>query len=144
VDKQKIPLDVIEVNLSPEAFHLWAEHYYKCKQDFEPPHGFSPVPYFLLCRALELEIKSRHLKSQTQRAVKYEFGHHLIHAYECLSEADKVLTSDELSVLRCANEIYMSKGFEYFKPGDALSGYSACPDLDELDAIASKLIGCTA
>jgi len=140
MNEQKIQLKGIEVNLSPEAFHRWAEHYYKCKQDFESPHRFSPVPYFLLCRALELEIKSRHLKSQRQREVKDKFGHDLILAYKCLPKVDKVLTPNELSVLKRANEIYKSKGFEYFKPVDALSGYSAYPDLDELDAIASKLI----
>jgi hypothetical protein len=140
MSKQKVQLKGIELNLSPEAFHRWAEHYYKCKQDFESPHNFSPVPYFLLCRALELEIKSRHLNSQTQSEVKDNFRHNLIFAYECLPGADKVLTPDELSVLRRANEIYYLKGFEYFKPVDALSCYSDYPDLDELDAIAIKLI----
>ncbi len=46
----------IEVNLSPDAFHRWAGHYYKCRQDFDSPHRFSPVPYFLLCHSIELEI----------------------------------------------------------------------------------------
>jgi len=25
------------LNLSPEAFHLWATHYLKCKNDFQSP-----------------------------------------------------------------------------------------------------------
>jgi hypothetical protein len=55
----------INANLAPDAFHWWATHYYKCRQDFVSPHKFSPVPYFLLCRAIELELKSRHLKNRT-------------------------------------------------------------------------------
>ena len=48
-----------EANLSPDAFHIYAMHYYKCKRDFTPPDNyFSPIPYFLLCRAIELEIKA--------------------------------------------------------------------------------------
>jgi hypothetical protein len=39
----------IVANMSPDAFHIYAGHYYKCKQDFEPPDKyFSPIPYFLL------------------------------------------------------------------------------------------------
>jgi hypothetical protein len=61
----------IEVNVSPDAFHIYAGHYYKCKQDFKPPDNyFSPVPYFLLCRAIELEIKATHLKHRTKTEVK--------------------------------------------------------------------------
>jgi len=128
------------VNLSPDAFHIWAKHYYKCKQDFQTPGHFSPVPYFLLCRAVELEIKSRHLQSKNRKEVKEEFGHHLIKAYEALDEEQKALNGDELKILNAANEIYRGKGFEYFDPEHALRGYSNFPDLDSLDAVAKKLI----
>lgn len=138
--EQEIQLKTLTLNLSPEAFHKWAEHYYKCKQDFRSPDKFSPVPYFLLCRALELEIKSIHLKSKRQSEVKNDYGHDLIKAYETLSKGEKILTPSELSFLKGANVIYKSKGFEYFKPMDALKGYSEHPILEELDKIAKKLI----
>lgn len=138
--EQTIQPKGFEVNLSPDAFHRWATHYYKCKQDFEPPHKFSPVPYFLVCRAIELEIKSRHLKNSKQQDVKDKYGHDFMRSYKALPHADKVLSDDELTVLERANIIYKSKGFEYFKPVDALTGYSAYPDLEELDAVAIKLI----
>ena len=70
------------LNVSPSAFHMWATHYYKCKQDFRVPGNFSPVPYFLLCRAIELELKSRHLVAKSQQAVKDEFWHDLLTAYD--------------------------------------------------------------
>lgn len=130
----------INANLSPDAFHRWATHYYKCKQDFRSPHRFSPVPYFLLCRAIELEIKSVHLQDKKQTEVKEDFGHDMLKAYEALSEEYKILKDNEIKVLKVANEIYCSKGFEYFKPADAIIAYSKFPDLDTLDAIAKKLI----
>ena len=83
---QVISVDCITVNMSPDAFHLWAQHYYKCKQDFQNPDRFSPVPYFLLCRAIELEIKSRHLQNMKQEEVKHGFGHNLRFLAELLHE----------------------------------------------------------
>ncbi len=130
----------IDVNLSPDAFHMWAEHYYKCKQDFQVPGRFSPVPYFLLCRAVELELKSRHLHEKDQRQVKNEFGHDLLKAYEALPEEQKVLSAAELDTLTVANDIYKGKGFEYFKPEHALRGYSPFPKIDALDAVAAKVM----
>ena len=131
----------ISANLAPDAFHRWAQHYYKCKQDFEPPHRFSPVPYFLLCRAIELEIKGRHLIQRLQSEVKDQFGHDLRKAYEALDTDQKILSDIELRLLCDANDIYDSnKGFEYFNPEDALNGFSRFPDLDQLDSVTRKLI----
>lgn len=59
---QEIHAEGFDANVAPYAFHMSAVHYYKYKQDFEAPDEFSPVPYFLLCRAIELELKSRHLQ----------------------------------------------------------------------------------
>jgi hypothetical protein len=139
---QEIRVERISENLSPKAFHIYATHYYKCKQDFRSPDSFfSPVPYFLLCRAIELEIKSRHLKRQTQTEVKEGFGHKLSEAYNALDQKDQVLNQAEVATLEEASSIYAGKGFEYFVPQDALMGYSRYPDLEALDSIAKKLIG---
>ncbi len=67
---QTIAPQMIRVNFSPLAFRLYAKHYYKCKQDFKCPDKFSPIPYFLLCRSIELSIKARHLKQVGQKDVK--------------------------------------------------------------------------
>lgn len=132
-------------NISPDAFHRSAKHYYKCKQDFRSPDpgSHSPVPYFLLCRAIELELKSRHLRQMDQMQVKREFSHDIVKAYEALPELKEKLNQDESDTLKAANAIYKDgvKGFEYFRPEDALQGYSNFPNLDVLDAIAAKLIG---
>jgi len=131
------------VNLSPDAFHRYATHYLKCKRDFQCPDKFSPVPYFLLCRAIELEIKARYLKHMTQKQVKDEFRHDLAKAYDALEPAEKVLNQEEEHTLRDASKIYHEKDFEYFNPEDALTGYKRLRNLNLalLDSIASKLIG---
>jgi hypothetical protein len=77
------------INLSSGGFHRWARHYYKCKQVFQSPDPFSPVPYFLLCRAMELEIKSRHLQRKTRSEVKNEYWHDMVKAYEELDQEQK-------------------------------------------------------
>ena len=130
----------IDANLAPDALHTAAVHYYKCKQNFRPPDEFSPVPYFLLSRAIELELKSRHLRFKNLNEVKAEFGHNLYTSYDALDSSEKVLSRSELKTLGVANAIYAGKGFEYFEPQDALTGYSRYPDLDELDLVVRKLV----
>jgi hypothetical protein len=133
---------VLKLNLSPDAFHRYATHYLKCKRDFQCPDKFSPVPYFLLCRAIELEIKARHLKHVTQKQVKDKFWHKFAEAYDALEPAEQILNQEEERTLRLASDIYNdNKRFEYFFPMDALTAYKWFPDLALLDAIASKLIG---
>jgi hypothetical protein len=59
----KITPESAVLNISSYSFHVWAQHYYKCVQDFQlSPDDFSPVPYALLCQAIELELKARHLE----------------------------------------------------------------------------------
>jgi len=133
---------VLKLNLSPDAFHRYATHYLKCKRDFQCPDKFSPVPYFLLCRAIELEMKARHLKHATQKQVKDKYRHKFAEAYDALEPVEQILNQEEEHTLRLASDIYNdNKGFEYFSPMDALTVYKRFPDLKLLDSIASKLIG---
>jgi hypothetical protein len=147
MDEKDAPRDVpihaqgFNANLSPDAFHIYATHYYKCKRDFTPPDDyFSPIPYFLLCRAIELEIKARHLKRLTQKQVKNRFGHHLLKAYKALDAQEQILSQNERAVLNTADERYTETDLAYFNPELALGAFSEFPDLDMLDTIAKKLI----
>jgi hypothetical protein len=136
-----VNMGAVKLHLSPDVFHRYAGHYYKCKQDFVcPDDGSSPVPYFLLCRAIELQIKARHLKRLTQKEVKNRFRHHLLKAYKALDAQEQILSQSEVEVLTAADQIYGDKEFEYFRQEDALTGSSRIPDLDMLDTIAKKLI----
>jgi hypothetical protein len=134
------------VNFSGPSFHILATHYYKCVQDFQPPNQnkFSPVHYALLCRAIELELKSRLLNSMqtpNQTAMK-ALGHDLKKAYMKLPSGQQVLTPYEFALLRKASKIYNGKkGFDYIQAPVAVKGYSDWPDLKELDELAKKLLG---
>ncbi len=132
----------IVVNLSPDAFHLWAGDFLKAARDFRRPDRFSPVPHFLICKAIELELKSRHLLESTQPEVKERYGHSLLRAYQRLKAEERILTTAEVEVLAKASKSYdvPNKHFEYWSPGEALRGYSKFPSLEALDAIAAKLI----
>ena len=127
------------LNLSPEAFHLYAYQHWKCKKDFKLPY-FSPLPFYLLCRALELELKSRHLFKKTQKQVKKRYGHKLNVAYADLDNSQKILSLHEEGVLKQASDIYSAKDFEYFSPTDAISGNKRYPKLTSLESITQKLI----
>ena len=129
----------INANLAPDAFRKWARHYYACKQTFHIEDRFSPVPYFLLCRAIELQLKSDFLVTQSQEQVKARFDHNLEALYDQLPAVAKVLSTVELKVLRRANAIYKEKEFEYFEPEDALTAFKRYPDLSELDGVVKKI-----
>ena len=127
-------------NLSPMAFRKWARQYYDCAVMLLPQTEFSPVPYFLLCRAIELEFKATHLESKRQPEVKKDFMHHLAKSYAALPAHRQTLTAEELDLLQRADTIYSSKGFEYFNPEHALRGYSQYPDLLSLNDLTRRLL----
>lgn len=128
------------VNLSPAAFRKWARQYYECAVPLLPQTEFSPVPFFLLCRAIELQLKAQHLEAKRQSEVKAEFGHHLVKAYSALPAYFQVLEVGEFQVLAAADTIYRSKGFEYWGPEHALRGYSQFPDLVVLNKLTRRLL----
>lgn len=140
---QAIDVPSVHLNLSPDGFHLWAQQYLQCRRDFRAPEGFSPVPYFLLCRAIELELKAKHLHAKKQSEVKRNYQHDLIKAYDALEPNRQILAAREKDVLARANALYKGKGFEYWTPANALRGFSSAPDLAILDSIAQKLINGT-
>src|SRR5215212_9564203 len=115
--ERTVDLRGVDVNVSPHAFHIYAGHYYKCKQDFMPPDDYvSSLPYFLLCRAIELELKARLLRYWRQSHVKRDFGHSLldaynvVDAYNALDAQEQILSQSELAVLTEADAIYSRKG----------------------------------
>ena len=96
-------------------FMTYARQYIQCEQAFKLHASNSPVPYFLLCRAIELAIKARHLELQSRESVKKNFGHNIRKAYDSLPTDKKRLTALEYQVLKNASSIYdtPNKGFEY-------------------------------
>jgi len=139
-------MNIINVNASPTMFHVYALHYFECNQAFVNRHPFSPVPYFLLCRAIELELKSRHLESKSRKQVKKDYGHNLTKSYDALDPSEKILDMSEYAELVKASRIYdvPKKGFEYCSVYDAATGFKSFPALAVLDQIARRLLGADA
>jgi len=130
------------VNISAPGFHHHALDHYQARCGFNRPDGwFSPLPYFLLCRAIELELKSRHLEEKRQPEVRDAFWHSMLDAYRALPADQQILSPEELTVLEQADKIYRKKGFEYVHPYNYGTGFTRFPDLDALDAVARKLLG---
>lgn len=130
----------VSANVSPMAFRLWASHYIRCYEAFDAMGKFSPVPYFLLCRAIELSLKAIHLKSISRAQVKSKYSHNIMALYDALGNGAKVLSTHESDVLLRASNVYRGKGFEYFSPDFALEGYKSFPDLRILEDVARKLM----
>lgn len=132
------------VNLSSVGFRLWASHFLQCRKSFVPPEGFSPVPYFLLCLAIELELKARHLVTLSQDEVRDNFGHDLLEAYNDLPLEQHTLSAEEFAVLETANSVYRDirdkGGFKYFPVREVTTGFKSAPSLAALDALATKLV----
>ncbi len=135
-----IKVGAIDANLSPDAFHMLAAHLYRCSRDFKNPDKFSLLPYFLLCRAIELGVKSIHLRDKKQREVKNIYRHSISVAYEALKNELKTLNDSEVRTLKTASDMYREKRFEYPHMDDCLEAYSDFPDLNTLDAIAAKVL----
>jgi hypothetical protein len=136
-----IQVPSIHVNLSPYGFRRWARHFLASRESFvSPDPGFSPVPYFLNCRAIELELKARHLEHVNQKEVKDRFGHNLERAYQNLPKEQQSLSPGELKTLQAANNIYKDKGFEYFSVLHAVEAFKKFPDLSALDLVTLKLV----
>lgn len=92
-----------------------------------------------MCRAIELELKAKHLESKPRPEIKDAYGHNLKKAYDELPAALQILSVHEYRALENASAIYNRKGFEYVEIYDAVTGLKAFPDLKTLDQIAGKL-----
>ena len=46
------------LHINPLGFHRYASEFLRAAQDFRMNDGFSPVPYYLVCRSIELALKA--------------------------------------------------------------------------------------
>lgn len=130
------------LNISPELFRMWAQQYLQARRSIVIDAQFTPVPYFLLCMAIELQLKSHHLETLTRDQVKGQYGHRLKRSYDQLPAPLQPLDAVEYQALVQADRIYNDeKGFEYVSVYDAVTALRDFPDLAALDQVAAKLIG---
>ena len=135
-------------NISPIGFHRYASEFAASARLAQPdPEGrFSPVPYYLYCRSLELVLKAFLLaKGVAKDDLKgRNLGHDLLKNLLKARELglDQTITfaalwEDEIGK---ANVYYASKGFEYFDVISAARGYPQLPALDALNEIVTALL----
>ena len=133
------------VHISPLGFHRYASEFFRAARAFDGNASFSPVPYYLYCRSLELSFKAFLLgKSVSHKEIKEDIRHNLIDALnksKALGLGQFVtIGPDQERELQKANDYYVSKGFEYFQITKAARGYPDLPDLPILDDLAGALL----
>jgi hypothetical protein len=141
-----IKLETIHINLSPYGFNHYPEEYLAVARSIEVGSTFSPVPYYLYCRCLELGIKAfLSLKGVSKQELKRKtLGHDLealLDKAEGLGFSKLVLLSpDEKVEISKANKYYAKKDFEYINVSKVVRGYPQLPILRVLDNIGAKIV----
>ena len=133
------------IRVTPYGFAKYAKDFLDAPRTGPGSTGFSPVPYYLVCRSLELGLKAFILaKGAGLDELRKKLGHDLT---KTLARADAVglaeivtMSSDDRSELARANEYYKGKGFEYFEVYRAGGGYPLLPDLLVLEKMAARLV----
>ena len=134
--------------ISPIMFHFYAHEFARTAEGFQMIGDFSPVPYFLYCRSIELSLKAFLLAknvSITRLKSRKLVGHDLEKALE-EAESQGLLDIVEIprhykEELKKANYYYVKKdGFEYFESYEVFVRWDDLPSLKVLSEFASFLI----
>lgn len=143
-----ISVPAATVNISPIGFHAYASEFATYARLAQASLGatFSPVPYYLYCRSLELVLKAFLLaKGVAKKDLKERnLGHDLT---KILRRAKAVglerlvpFSASWEAEVHKANGYYSRKGFEYFHVVAALRRYPDLPRLDVLNEIVTALL----
>jgi hypothetical protein len=141
-----INVNPIVVYISPMGFHRYASEFLSAASGLKAEATFSPVPYYLICRSIELSLKSYLLaKGIPQKKLKKrDLGHDLVkvlHKAQSMGIGSIVqVTQHQEMEIKKANKYYAFKGFEYFQVVRAATGYRDRPDLSVLHELASVLV----
>lgn len=142
------------VHMGPVGFALYAQEFFEAGAS-NPEHSqargntrFTPVPYYLFCRALELILKAFLLaKHRPLDELKDRYGHDLEELWRGandrkLSEVLGTCAPYFETDLARANAYYKGKSFEYFDFRRWAHGYEGLPPLgrfrDEIGKIVDK------
>tara|TARA_R110001592_G_scaffold356278_1_gene657850 strand:+ start:100609 stop:101046 length:438 start_codon:yes stop_codon:yes gene_type:complete len=129
------------IKVTDKVFGIWANEFLDCFDSFEIKTN-SPVPYFLLCRAMELAFKSVHLKTKNILQVK-KYSHNILKSYRDIPIGLKFLTKDQEILLESANSFYSKKGFEYLTSEfmyETYTGSKGLPDIEKLAKLVREII----
>jgi len=137
----------VVIKITPISLHRFAQEYLSIVKIPEKETPFSPVPYFLVCRSIELSLKAflrvKNIPVSKLRK-KGKYGHDL----ETLLNNAKDLGIDRCvpftknieKEIRKANEYYNNKEFEDYDALRGMKGYTDLPDLFILKGFADELV----
>jgi hypothetical protein len=132
------------VRLTPLGFQEWARQFLQGANSVEATDTFSPVRYFLVCRSIELALKAfllaRGHDKKKLKTLRHDLAKVLAFAGQNALDDVVALADDEKATVVAASGLYSSKRFEYFEVLDAVTGFRGSPDIDQLSAIAAKLV----
>lgn len=131
--------------VGPAGFCSYAEDFLNAYKCFETDKFFSPAKYYLVCRSIELSLKSYLLlKNVPINKVKCNLGHDLHRILRKSKELgiDTIIgvTDEEKVEVERANGWYKRKGFEYFDIQNIVEIKTTLPDLNILLNFAERLI----
>lgn len=140
------------VRMSPVGFALYAEEFLKAGESI-PAHSqargnttFTPVPYYMFCRALELILKAFLLaKDRSLDELRSRYRHDLEKLWR---EANDLGLSAVVGTyapsfeadLASVNSYYKGKAFEYFDFRRWAHGYQGLPPLDTFREEVGKIV----
>lgn len=143
------------INMTPFGFYFYSKCFFntedRIKEDIDK---FDLVNYFLLCKSIELSLKSYLLYNGKNIKELKKIGHNLVGlADESAKISESIINISDKKILERANNFYNIKGddsksFEYFNIGLVANGFkqsatnkTKMPDIKSLRKIAKKIIG---
>ena len=142
-----IKAEPITVHISPFGFFHYGKEFFDAAKGFKQSAYYSPAPYFLYCRSIELVLKAFLLgkgvpkKDLPKRNLYWHDLEKILKKAKDLGLSKFVkITPDQEKEISKANKYYPSKGFEYFEVIKAVNAYPELPDLLFLENVASELV----
>lgn len=134
----------VQVKISPYGFHMYAQRFLDVAKTVKTEPKFSPVPYYLYCRALELVLKAyllvQGLSEKQVKCLRHDLTRVLKKARRLGLDSVVTISKPERAEISKANGYYKKKGFEYFQVGRAARAYPDLPDLTVLDGCVTELV----
>jgi hypothetical protein len=139
-----IKIESMNLNITPLGFHKYARDYLRTADNLTLESQYSPVPYFLYCRAIELGLKAYLLAKGKNLDFVKDLRHDLKKGLKCARKhaLDNIIvtTENENNQIKIANKYYNTKGFEYFEVFNHALGLEGLPELDVLKKYTHKLL----
>ena len=140
-----IKVKTAHIDMGPTGFIIYAQDFLNSFKAYIPEKSFSPAKYYLICRSIELSLKSYlSIKNIPVKTIKHELGHNLTKIFNRTKELDikkvVVISKEEEVEIKKANYWYNRKGFEYFDIKNIMESKETLPNLNNLQLLAERLI----